>query len=57
MKVLAGRDQDIDDLQAMRIRHADVIQITGRSYRLRNQAGGTERKKTVSQACKDGGVE
>ncbi len=39
------------------LHHADVIQITGRSYRLRNQAGGTERKKTVSQACKDGGVE
>jgi hypothetical protein len=29
MKVLAGRDQDIDDLQAMRIRSDEVESVTG----------------------------
>ena len=35
------------------LHHAEVIQITGRSYRLRNRAGAASQKKTDDQACKD----
>lgn len=35
------------------LHHADVIQITGRSYRLRDRAGNGGAKKTDDQACKD----
>ena len=33
------------------LHHAEVIQITGRSYRLRDRAGAGDPKKTDNQAC------
>jgi len=35
------------------LHHAEVIQITGRSYRLRDRAGGGSPTKTDTQTCKD----
>ena len=35
------------------LHHAEVIQITGKSYRLRNRAGTADSKKPRDQACKD----
>ena len=35
------------------LHHAEVIQITGRSYRLRNRVGNGRAKKTDDQPCKD----
>jgi DNA replication protein DnaC len=35
------------------LHHAEVIQITGKSYRLRNRAGAADSKKPRDQACKD----
>ena len=35
------------------LHHAEVIQITGRSYRLRDRAGNGRAMTTDTQACKD----
>ncbi|MCP4592685.1 MAG: ATP-binding protein [bacterium] len=36
------------------LHHAEVIQITGQSYRLRNRTGDADSKKPRDKACKDG---
>jgi len=35
------------------LHHAEVIDTTGRSYRLRNRAGGNDARKTGPKACND----